>query len=123
MCTAVHRFVFHTRGQRQDTNTAITASEELRNPNFGIRQQVALDIAGHSTPQIIVQGDGTANQFSISTVKPTISLTTSTTGGSITGGQEVTVGVWALGADLKSTPMTVKSIFIPVGTNTNTVNG
>lgn len=100
---------------------AAPAQENQRNPNFGIRQQVALDVAGHSTPQIIAQGDGTANVFSETTIPPKVALSTSTTGGAIPGGIEVTVGVWAIGQDLKSTPMHVESILIPAGTNTNTV--
>lgn len=106
----------------KDSNTpAAPSQEDMRNPNFGIRQQVALDIAGHSTPQIIVQGDGIANVFSGTTIPPTAALSTSSTGGAIPGGIEVTVGVWAIGQDLRSTPMHVQSIVIPLGTNTNAV--
>lgn len=106
----------------QDSNTPAAPSQEnMRNPNFGIRQQVALDVSGHSTPQIIAQGDGIANVFSATTISPKVALSTSTTGGAIPGGIEAIIGVWAIGQDLKSTPMHVQSIIIPAGTNTNTV--
>lgn len=105
-----------------DPATAIAANDLYRHPNFGLKQRLLTDVNGVITPQFIINGYGIVNLFTEVTVPPTIlGASVQPTGGTIAGDQVVTVGVWAQGADNKFTRMSLISVEIPKGTNTNSV--
>ncbi len=111
------------------TFSYLTAPNELegyssyRHPNFGIKMSSLLvDPNGNVTPQFIIGGSGIPNSFSQLTQAPlAVTASTDPLGGTIVGGVTVTVGVYAKDPQGGVTPLTLETIVIPPGTNTNRV--
>lgn len=105
-----------------DPSTANAPNNIYRSPNFGLKQKLLSDVNGNITPQFIIDGFGICDSFSQQTVAPQIaSVTVSQVGGSIAGNQVIVIGVWAQGIDGLFTRMSLMSVEIPEGTDTNLV--
>lgn len=105
-----------------DPATPVAPNNVYRNPNFGLKEKLLSDVNGNITPQFVINGFSVTNKFSQSTVPPTIlSAVASSTGGTIPGGQVVTVGCWAQGSDGLFTRMALISVEVAEGTDTNSI--
>ena len=76
---------------------------------------------GSIQAQLQITGYTQVNSFSLVTRAPLVTLTSSSTGGSIPGGITVYIGVYAIDTGREDTPMTIVSIDVPSGTNTNSI--
>lgn len=109
------------------TGTAIAPNEIMgydsyRSPNFGITQNLLLDPNGNVTPQFVIAGSGIVNTLSQDTQPPlSVVVNIDPLGGTIKGGVQLTVGVWAEDAKGDFTQMTTETFIVPPGTDTNTV--
>lgn len=104
-----------------DDATPVAPNALYKTPNFGLALAGSTGTAQNSPQQYNIFGKAICNRFSGTLAAPTVALATSSTGGTIPGGQTLYVGVYAKDAGGLFTRLTVQPIVIPAGTSTNKI--
>ena len=112
---------FGTNGQVPGVTSELWHYFEL----FALQQYYAVQSDGTYLPQLLVTAAWSPiNDFSAITQPPVISaITTPSTGGTVPGGKKLRLGFYAVDSNVNFSDMTVVTIDVPTGTNTNTITG